>query len=61
MFLVIGGWDGSQALDSTEIFDPVLGSWAVGAKLPQPIYGLQALNINDHVLIFGNEFSVLIP
>ena len=53
MFLVTGGWDGSQALDSTETFDPLVGTWASGAKLPQPIYGLQAVTIENRVLIFG--------
>ena len=54
MFLVTGGDDGSNLLDSTETFDPMLGSWAAsGAKLPQPMGGLRAANINDRLLIFG--------
>merc|ERR1719468_824107 len=27
MFLVTGGYDGSDNLDSTETFDPMMGSW----------------------------------
>ena len=61
MFFVSGGYDhesGSQ-LDSTELFDPTLGSWTTsGAKLPQPMSGLRAVNINDHVLIFGNDILI---
>ncbi len=53
MFLVTGGDDGDY-LDSTETYDPMLGSWAAsGAKLPRPMYGPKAANINDRVLIFG--------
>ena len=58
MLFISGGYDfdsGSQ-LDSTEVFDPFLGSWATSrAKLPQPMSGVRAANINDHVLVFGNE------
>ena len=53
MFLVTGG--GGSRLDSTETYDPMMGSWAAsGAKLPRPMSGLRAANINDRVLIFGN-------
>ena len=56
MFLVTGGWsDTSKRIDSTETYDPLLGSWAAsGAKLPRTISMLRAANINDRVLIFGN-------
>ena len=60
MYLVTGGdfdnwhtetWD---VLDSTEIFDPMVGRWvASGAKLPQEMTELRAVNIDDRVLIFG--------
>ena len=55
MFLVTGGYDdGKDRLDSTETFDPMVGSWAASeAKLPQPMSSLSAANINDRVLIFG--------
>ena len=61
MFLVTGGnyWITNydpQYLDSTEIFDPLLGSWtASGAKLPRPMTALRAETINDRVLLFGNN------
>ena len=58
MFLVTGGkyWiTDPQYLDSTEIFDQLLGSWtASGAKLPRPMNGLKAETINDNILLFGN-------
>ena len=49
MFLVTGGWDGSLTLDSTEVFDPLVGSWTAGAKLPRPMYGIRA----EGNLLFG--------
>ena len=57
MFLVTGGLDeGSYYLDSTETFDPLLGSWtASGAKLPRPMERIKAETINDSILLFGND------
>ena len=58
MFLVTGGDDGSMSIttDTTETFDPLVGSWvASGAKLPRPMLGLRAVNIDDRLLIFGND------
>ena len=52
--MVTGGWDGAEILDSTELYDPSMGSWSAGAKLPQPMSGLKATNIKDRVLLFGN-------
>ena len=44
----------SDTTDTTEVFDSNLGSWAVSeAKLPHPMRGLRATNIDDRVLIFG--------
>ena len=57
MFLVTGGLDeGAYYLDSTETFDPLLGSWtASGAKLPRPMERIKAETINDSILLFGND------
>merc|ERR1712110_738244 len=54
MLLVSGGADGNY-LDSTEIFDPSLGSWRAGAALPSPRMGLRATNIDNRVLLFGGS------
>ena len=56
MFLVIGGVDENwNTLESTEVYDPSVGSWVVaGAKLPRPMSGQRAINILNKVLIFGN-------
>ena len=52
--MVTGGWDGWVFLE-TEIFDADVGSWVTSpAKLPRPMEGLRAVNIDDRVLIFGN-------
>ena len=53
MFLVTGGHDGSDRLDSTEIFDPDRGSWSAGAVLPSPVRRLRAASIDNRVLVFG--------
>ena len=59
MFLVTGGYDG-QLLDSTEVYDPSVGSWVTnGAKLPRPMSDLRAINIDDRVLIFGKNGKFL--
>ena len=56
MLLVSGGLhDGSDYLDSTEIFDPSLGSWRAGAALPSDVLALRATNIDNRVLLFGND------
>ena len=66
MFLVSGGDDGqyATAFDSTETFDPLVGTWATsGAKLPRPMAGARGIIINDRLLIFGiiTYFLVLLP
>ena len=62
MFLVTGGTGGADVtpmyadFDSTEILDMMVGSWTASrAKLPQPMWGLRAVNFNNRVLIFGND------
>ena len=62
MFLVTGGYDEwGYSLDSTETFDPLLGSWAhSGAKLPRPMSGLQAEIIDDRLLFFGIHYLIYI-
>ena len=56
MYLVTGGWTGSISLDSTELYDPSLGSWTVaGARLPSAGYGLRAANIDNRILVFGKN------
>ncbi len=58
MFLVTGGHDdGFHLLDSTETFDPLVGSWTAGAKLPRPMSGLKA----ESTLLFGKyQFLVIL-
>ena len=53
MFFVTGGQTESDLLDSTEIYDPDVGSWIAGAALPSPMYYLQAASIGNRVLVFG--------
>ena len=55
MFLVNGGWSisGSGFTDSTEIFDPDVGSWRFGTALPSPMWDLKAASIENRILFFG--------
>ena len=56
IFLVTGGMTGSDTLDSTEIYDPDIGSWKAGAVLPIPMRNLRASSIDNRILIFGMTF-----
>ena len=60
VFLVTGGRDDNyDRLDSTEVFDPSVGSWTVtGATLRRPMSHLRATNIEGQVLIFGEEHFI---
>ena len=53
MFLVTGGYGGSDYRDSTEIYDPDHGSWRYGAALPSPRKFLRVAYIDSRILIFG--------
>ena len=59
VFLVTGGSDGSDFLDSTEVYDPSVGSWTAGARLPRGMWGLRAAYIAEQVLIFGKGNFIL--
>ena len=54
VLLVTGGMDENyDHLDTTELYDPSVGSWTYGARLPRQMWGLRAVYIADQVLIFG--------
>ena len=57
MFLVTGGTVGqfgTDYLDSTETFDPLVGTWtASGAKLTRSMGGLKAETIHGRLFVFG--------
>ena len=57
VFLVTGGYKGDR-LDSTEVYDPSVGSWTAGARLPRAMAGLRAAYIEDQLLIFGEEHFI---
>ena len=52
------GGVGYQLLDSTEVYNPSVGSWTAGARLPRAMYGLRAAYIEDQVLIFGEGYFI---
>ena len=54
IFLVTGGLEtGEDRIDSTEIYDPDLGSWSAGAALPSPRGNLKAATVANRILLFG--------
>ena len=59
--LIVSGGMGAVRLDSTEIFDPDLGSWSAGAALPMKygINGLKSATIDNRVFIFGKAFFAI--
>ena len=60
VFLVTGGVDENyDNLGSTEVYDPSVGSWTAGARLPRPMDGLRAAYIAEQVLIFGEGHFIL--
>ena len=53
------GGNNGDILDSTEVFDPSVGSWTAGARLPRPMSSLGATYIEDQVLFFGEGHFIL--
>ena len=55
-----GGMDENyDHLDTTELYDPSVGSWTYGARLPRPMAGVRAAYIAEQVLIFGEGHFIL--
>ena len=60
VLIVTGGRTGPEiGSDSTEVYDPRVGSWTAGRSLPRRMDGVAATTINDQVLIFGEWHSIL--
>merc|ERR1711860_184909 len=60
VLLVIGGYNGNNFLDTTEILRP--GSdWEVitSARLPRPMNGVRAITVDNRVLIFGGRDTLV--
>merc|ERR1712037_45664 len=54
VFMVMGGWTGSDNTDTTETFASNEDMWTTsGGRLPRPMSGLRAATVNDRILIFG--------
>ena len=50
----MGGRNAVGSLNSTEVYDPIVGNWVLTeAELPILMFYLRATNIDDRVLIFG--------
>ena len=57
--LVTGGYDGYDLLDTTELYDPSVGSWTARARLPRPMAYLTAAYISGQVLFFGEGHFIM--
>ena len=53
-FLVSGGWDGGNPLDSTELLVETASAWVYSGQLPSARRGLRGANIDNKVLMTGN-------
>ena len=53
--LVTGGYDGSAPLSSTELMVGTASAWVFTGELPSPRWGLCGVNIENKVLMTGNN------
>ena len=54
VYLVTGGWDGSNRLSSTEILVQGGGEWTSAGELPVAMGGLRGLSFNNNIFMTGN-------
>ena len=50
--IIAGGYDGST-LDSSEVYSYRDNVWTEGGKMPDRMYGVRAVTVNNRVLLFG--------
>ena len=53
--LVTGGWSGSDYLSSTELMVGTASAWVFTGELPSPREGLSGANIDNKILMTGNN------
>ena len=53
--LVTGGYDGSALLSSTELLVETAPAWVFTGELPSPREGLSGANIDNKILMTGNN------
>ena len=53
--LAVGGWDGSNELDTCELFDGAKLKWQFVAKLQTACYWASASTVDDKVYVFGGK------
>jgi len=62
---IFGGRNGmplnTYILNSTEIFDPVEGSWKLGAEMPTARYSMRAVAVQDKIYICGGTIDAENP
>ena len=59
-YLVVGGYDGSEYLSSTEIFTPGTdSSWTKVSPLSRTFSFAGSVNLNNRIYLFGDYSSIL--
>ena len=59
MLLVAGGWQGTSAISSTEVYVDGDSAWTQGPPLPRALTGLRGVSGNNEVLMIGTFAMVV--
>ena len=59
VFIISGGWNGSDYLSSTETWTRDSTAWIPAADLPSPRYALAGVTIGGQFLLTGEQAQVL--
>ena len=52
-YLVVGGYDGGNALSSTETWSPGDSTWTTVSPLPTAVGWAEAVVLNNHIYLIG--------
>ena len=52
---MVGGFNGSSPISSTEILISGSDTWQIEDPLPISVNGIQAINFRNTILTFGNQ------
>jgi len=61
MMIVMGGYDGSRRIGTTELFDVTTNQWFKCNDLPQPLSHLQATIVGDMLFVMSGADSANTP
>jgi len=61
MMIVMGGYDGSERISTTELFDATTGQWFKCDDLPRPLSHLQATIVGDTLYVMSGADTANTP